>query len=279
MREWLFRLGIVVAAILCGVVAASGTWLFWDTVKMSDQDAFRALLGAFAGAFFAFLFVRLAEGLKRIYDRKEKHHTTLVRLEHYFNDSLNITSDNIFIADTFLEKSFQPDQLIVFSNRFYNYPIDRELVLGLTNLDFANDLYTLNVELRKLNDSMATLDRSCAQVMRVFLSKNIDLDTYIASIRYSRHRYVEIREFLLEVKSDLVRMLAIARLLNCDAPFLVRVICTLAKSSYPRRFKSQLKEELVRVNAEVEENARVSQSRINAVQARMGHSDAPGDTR
>src|SRR4029077_14309481 len=112
---------------------------------------------------------RLAEALKRLFDRQETHHKTLNRLQHYFNECLSITGDNIFVSEDFL-KIF-PDEVLaagelrVFVNRFHPYPIERELLLGVSNVDFLNDVYTLNVELRKLNDSMGAIDRAYEQTM------------------------------------------------------------------------------------------------------------------
>jgi len=282
MKNLLFGAGITVVAALAAIGAGSATWVFWEAWQGSDREAFRALLGAFSGAFFAFLFVRFGEGLKRIYDRKEKHHTSLVRLLHYFNDCLGITGDNVFIIDTFLnvfdDKRLQSNELPpIFTNRFHEYPIDRELVIGLTNLDFANDVYTLNVGLRKLNDSLATFDRSYAQIMEAFISKKIDTAMYVGNIRHSRGRYVEMREFLLQTKADLIRLFASANLLTKDAPFLVRVIGALTKSGYSSRFKANLPAEIQKVSAGIDAGAKSSRLRIEGVQARVAQPHAAAD--
>lgn len=281
MKNFLFGLSIAIVAAVAAIAAGSASWVFWEAWKGSDREAFRALLGAFSGAFFAFLFVRFGEGLKRIYGRKEKHHTSLVRLLHYFNDCLNITGDNIFVVDTFLdifdENRLQSNDLPIFINRLHEYPIDKELVIGLTNLDFANDVYTLNVEFRKLNDSLATIDRSYAQIMEAFISKKIDPAVYVANIRHSKGRYIEMREFLLQTKSDIIRLFASANLLSKDAPFLVRVIRSLTKSSYSNRFKIDLPAEIIKVSAEIDKGARSSRLKIEGVQARAAQPSAPAD--
>lgn len=273
MKNLMFVVGITVVAALAAIGAGSATWVFWEAWQGADREAFRALLGAFSGAFFAFLFMRFGEGLKRIYDRKEKHHTSLVRLQHYFNDCLNITGDNVFVIDTFLdvfdEQRLQSNDLPIFINRFHEYPIDRELVIGLANLDFANDVYALNVELRKLNDSLATIDRSYAQIMEAFISKKIDPAIYVDNIRHSRERYVEMREFLLQTKTDLIRLFVSAKLLSKDVPFLVRVIRALTRSSYSSRFKAGLPAEVKKVSAEIEARSQQSRLRIEGVQARV----------
>jgi hypothetical protein len=281
VRNVLFALGITLVAAISAVVAASATWLFWEAWRGADREAFRAMLGAFSGALFAFLFVRLGEALKRLYERKEKNDTTLIRLQHYFNDCLNITGDNIFIADFILplidEQRLRSGDLPVLSNEFHEYPIERELIVGLTNVDFLNDVYTLNVELRKLNDSMATADRSYEQVTDAFLSKKIEPEMYIANLLHSRPRYAEIREYLLETKEDLVRLFATTTVLLRQAPFLVRVIRALTKSRYSKRFEADLAAEIARASADIQIAARKSRERIEKVHRRVAQPGAAED--
>lgn len=281
MKSALFGVGVAIVAAVAAIAATSATWVFWDAWKGSDREAFRAIVGAFAGAFFAFLFLRLGDGLKRIYERKEKHHTALVRLQHYFNDCLNTTDDNLFIADdcvrVFDEGRLQSGDRPIFMSQFQQYAIDRELLIGLTNLEFLNEVYTLNVELRKLNDSLATVDRAYAQVREAFLSKKLELPDYLVNARLTRKRSLEMKEFLLQTKRDLIRLFATSNLLLKDAPFLVRVIRALAKSSYSKDFKEQLTDEIRRVSQEMDGLAKVSGERINEIQQRMAQPGAAAD--
>lgn len=281
MKSALFGIGVAIVSALAAIAAASAAWVFWEAWKGSDREAFRALLGAFSGAFFAFLFLRFGDSLRRIYERKEKHHTALVRLQHYFNDCLNATGDNVFIADdcisVFNEARLQSGDRPIFMSQFQEYAIDRELPIGLTNIEFLNEVYTLNVELRKLNDSMATVDRAYAQVREAFLAKRLELPDYLANARLTRKRYLEMKEFLLQTKRDLIRLFATSNLLLKDAPFLVRVIRALTKSSYPKDFKKRLTEETSRVSQEMDGLAIISAERINEVQRRVTQPGAAVD--
>ena len=280
MKAALFSVGIAIVVAIVAIAATSATWVFWEVWKGTDRDAFRAMMGAFSGAFFAFLFLRLGDGLKRVYERKEKHHTALVRLQHYFNDCLNTTGDNLFIADAcvrvFDETRLQTGDRPIFMNQFQQYAIDRELPVGLTNVEFLNEVYTLNVELRKLNDSLATVDRAYAQVRGAFLAKKLELPDYLANARLTRSRSLEMREFLIETKNDLIRLFATSNLLLKDAPFLGIVIRALVKSSYSKDFKERLAEETSRVSLEIDGLAKESSGRIDAIQRRRTQPGAPG---
>ncbi len=281
MRNILFVVGIAIVAGIAAAGATSASWIFWEVLRGEERDAFRAVLGAFCGALFAFIFVRLGEGLKRIYDRKERNHDAMVRLQHYLNDCLNTTSDNIFIADTFLavfeEQKLESGQRPIFINRFHEYTIDRELIVGLSNLDLINELYSINTELRKLSSSLATIDRAYEQIMEAFVSKKIDPDVYLANVRHSRARYVEVREFLVQTKSDLVRMFATINLLAKAPPFLVRLIRAMTRTRYTKKFKRMLPAEVARVSQEIEAGAKASAKRIEEIQDRVAQQSVQPD--
>jgi hypothetical protein len=280
-RELLFALSVVLAAAIVAMATASFAWVVWDAFRETDQESFRALVGAFAGALFAFLFVRLGEGMMRVYERKEKHHNAVVRLMHYFNECLNITGDNIYVVDTaldvFSEERFTSPELPILFNQFLQYPIDRELVLGLTNLDFANEVFSLNIDLRKLNDSMATIDRSYGEIKEALISKNIDRNIYVGNVRHSRPRYFEVKEFLLGLKETIIKLMATANLLSRDAPFMVRAIRGLSRSKYSKDFGSLREKEIKKVTSEIEANADSSRAKIEQIKQRVAQQRTPGD--
>jgi hypothetical protein len=281
MKSLLFGIGVAIAAVAAAVAAASAVWVFWDAYKASDLESFKALVGGFGGAFFAYLFVRFGDALKKVYDRKEKNHSTVVRLQHYFNDCLNTTADNLFIADDcikiFDEKRLQTGEHPIYMNVFHSYPVDREILIGLTNIDFLNEVFTLNVELNKLNDSLATVDRAYGQIRDAFIAKHIGDPDYVNNARLTRERCAEVKGFLLQTKQDLIRLFAVANLLLKDPPFLVRVIRALTKTRYPRNFKSSLEREMVRVAAEIEAIGRQSAERIAAARSSVAQQPVAAD--
>ena len=270
MKSLSFAIGVVIVAIAAAIVVGSVTWVFWDALKSTNLDSFRAIIGAFAGAFFAYLFVRFGDALKKVYDRKESNHTALVKLQHYFNDCLNTTSDNIFIinncVEVFTEARLASAKVPIYMNSFHQYPVNRDVVAQLTNVDFLNEVFSLNTTLRKMNDSLATIDRSYSQLRDSYLAKTIDEATYKANARQYRDRCTEIKAFLLQLKDDLIRLYAVTNLLMQDRPFLVRVILALVRTSYPKNFDVRLQIEQERVAAEIETFAKISAQKIRETQ-------------
>ena len=267
MKSILFGLSVAIIAVAAAIAASSATWVFWDAWKASDLDAFRAIVGAFAGAFFAYLFVRFGDAMKKVYDRKEKNHTSLVRLQHYFNDCLNTTSDNLYIASdcigVFTDARLKSGNHPVYMNVFHQYQINAELLMGLTNLDLINEMASLNAGLKKMNDSLATIDRAYGQIRDAFISKSISEGVYLENARRTRDRCVQVTPFLNQTNDDLVRLFAVATLLMKDPPFLVRVTQALVRTKYPKGFETLLQREIVEVKAGMEAITKASKQRIH----------------
>lgn len=244
MTSILFGLGVAIVAVAAAIAAASAAWVFWDAWKATDLEAFRALMGAFAGAFFAYLFVRFGDAMKKVYDRKEKNHTSLVRLQHYFNDCLNTTSDNLYIASdcigVFTDARLTSGNHPIYMNVFHQYQVDTELLIGLTNLDLINEMASLNAGLKKLNESLATIDRAYGQIRDAFISKTISESDYLENARRTRDRCVQIKPFLTQTHDDLVRLFAVAKLLMKNPPLFVRITQALVRTKYPKGFEMYL---------------------------------------
>jgi len=235
------------------------------------MEAFRALVGAFAGAFFAYLFVRYGDAMKKVYDRKEKNHTSLVRLQHYFNDCLNTTSDNLYIAsdciDVFTDVRLQSGNHPVYMNVFHQYTINTELIIGLTNLDLINEIASLNVSLKKMNETLATIDRAYGQIRDAFISKTITGGDYLENARRTRDRCKQVRPFLNQINDDLIHLFAIVQLLMKDQPFFVRLTQTLVQTKYPKGFETLLEHETAVVKTGMAAIALASEQRIRKAES------------
>lgn len=281
MKSILFGLGVGIVAVAAAIAATSVTWVFWDAWKATDLEAFRALVGAFAGAFFAYVFVRFGDAMKKVYDRKEKNHTSLVRLQHNFNDCLNTTNDNLHIANdcigVFTEAQLTSGNHPIYMNVFHQYQIDRELMIGLTSLDLINEIASLNAGLQKMNNSLATIDRAYGQIRDAFIAKTISESSYLENARRTRDRCIQVRPFLKQTNDDLVRLFAVTSLLMKNPPFLVRVTLALVRSKYPRGFEVQLKRETAKIKADMEATAKASEQRIREAEASAAQPIIPPD--
>lgn len=135
-------------------------------------------------------------------------------------------------------------------NNFHQYQINKGVVSQLTNIEFLNEVFSLNVTLRKMNDSLATIDTAYSQIRNSFLAKAIDVSTYIDHLIQYRNNSIKIKGFLLQLEDDLRRLLAVANILTQNPPFLVRVILALVRTKYPKKLDIQKEKE--RIVTEIE---------------------------
>lgn len=174
-------LGMLLLTIILAFLGANAIGVFVDLFWAADSKPAESFRGAFLGAFLAFIFIRLGEGLTRYDEVGRKHHRALVALQFEMNDCLNIVNDNVFIleswgrvVDRVKEKSVPP----VFTSRLIPLPISREVLLDLTSLGLVNELYQMFVEFRKLNGSCDTWHRALDRITESFITKQIDESTY-----------------------------------------------------------------------------------------------------
>ncbi|HHT9127438.1 MAG TPA: hypothetical protein ACFYEE_01610 [Candidatus Wujingus californicus] len=258
--------------IVFGFVAYITAQVFhslWDGTDAKPREMF---FGAFVGAFFAFIFVRLGEALTRIYERKARHYNALIRLEHYFNYILNTLNENIFIIEHF-RKVFS-DEVIdrgetpLFASRLHDIPFSKEDVIDLANLTFANAVFNFNVKVAKMNNSMASTNRSYELFSSAFVDGKTNPDSYIANVKRHKERLSELQGFIEETKEDSIRLLARSRVLSKNAPFLSRIICRVARVTTSPTFEQDVASEIKVMRQEILENAQQSGERIRKAQSR-----------
>ncbi len=162
-------------------------------------------------------------------------------------------------------------------NVFHQYQIDTEPMIGLTNIDLINEMASLNVGLRKLNESLATIDRAYGQIRDAIISKTISESDYLENARRTRDRCVQVKPFLTQAHDDLVRLFAVTKLLMKNPPFFVRVTQALVRTKYPKGFEMLLERETTEVKAGMEAIAKASEQRIREAEASAAQPIIPSD--
>ena len=256
-------------AILFGFLSAA-TYKFFIAALVSENTSHQsALQGAFLGAFFAFIFVRLANALTLFYDRKAKGRLALIKYEHLFNDYLVQIDDNIYVIN-FIEKLIVDSRdenkpLPTWSNELHEIVIDKDLVISLTNLEFVNEVFSLNVHLRKLNDSMSSINRLYEKLENAFIQKHIDQKEYVLNLEHLLKACIEVRLFLRETMDEVTRLMAISTLLVKDDTVIGMVFGYFQDKAYPKRVARDLDSELQKIANDIKKNREKSKERINKI--------------
>lgn len=232
--------------------------------------------GPFFGAFFAFIFVRVGDAIKRYYDRRFKYHDALVRLEHYLNDVAVRIHDNIYLADGFIDvvaPGVAEGGIIKASgNRLASISFDREVLLDLTNLDLVNELFVFQVDIRKLNDSLESLARQYERALSSLGRPNQDVVEYRLNVERVIEGMQLLRGGLLQMYDEALVLLAKVRLLARDLPFLAWFMQLLVRTRYRHDFQGKVERELEQLREELEQSRLQSAQRIRAMEKAAGKS-------
>lgn len=256
-------------ALWLGFVAFGVFFVFSSLFSAQSTKFLENFQGAFLGAFFAFLFIRIGEALTKIYERHSKNNLAIVQLQHHFNDCLTLITDNMHLIDIFLEvintTETKPNEPIIYTSQLHPVPIKRDLLVALINVDFINEVFSINVRLRKLNDSMQTVNSSYAQTKKAFIEKHINVQTYNANVVSLKPDLETFKRFLSALRDEIVKMIAASRILIKDEPVLSKIIGLTFKSRYTKSFKNKLPEEIKRLRKEIEEIAKESRENIERI--------------
>ena len=262
-------LSCVLIAIIIGFIA-SAAFLFFKAIFGTESAISKDFTAAFMGAFFAFLFLRIGEALTLIYKRHATNRNALVKIQHHLNDCLNLINDNMFIIGTFFSifKNYSDqEESRIFSNRLKFIPIEKDLVVDLMNIDMINEIYTLHVDFRKLNDSMETANNMITGASEAFIGKIINHTTYVANIDQLKPRMEDLKKFLHAACKDIIEALASSNLLLKNEPFLSTIIRLTSSKHYSQSHKKALPDEIKRVDRQIEEIGKESDIRIRKIKS------------
>jgi len=230
------------------------------------------LISAFAGAFFAFLFVKIGDFFTRIRNRKMKNHDTLVRLENTAQENLSIAFDNIFVAKDIIqtiEETLKTKNIVINFNSFNDIIFDNELLLNLLNIGLINEIFNLNIRARKINRSLASIIRFYNQINEGIFAKTIDIDSYRINLEIIKDKLGDMIKFVESWMQEDKKVAATIRVLMRKKRFNFDNLKKI--TFYPETLvklkdvEGEVNKELEKLEKEIEEISKKSQERIDAI--------------
>lgn len=141
--------------------------------------------------------------------------------------------------------------------------IEKNLVADLNNLDSINEVFTLHVDFRKLNDSMGMIEASS----EAMVAGRIDHRTYVDNIDLLGPRMEELKNFLMTTTDDVVKALASSDLLLKDEPILATITRLSTPVHYSSLHKKRLPAEAARIKKDIETVGLESEERIKTIKS------------
>lgn len=219
--------------------------------------------GAFAGAFFAFIFLKLADFLIRIHQRKMKHYNSLVLLETQLNELLGIIYDNVSIISSFKE--------IINSGKIHfgklrQVPIDRSHYSNLQDVTLKNNLFSYNYKLRQLNDDIDNITNGYNDIKNALLQKNISYEDYLTNVKFTVGFLIKLGKYLKNINEQTIELLVKVRLMcKKDLPLGTKISRWFIRQSGSNLIESDLDEEKKKLLNEIEIIGNQSQKEIDDI--------------
>lgn len=219
--------------------------------------------GAFAGAFFAFLFLRLAEFFSKIYQRQVQHFNSLVILETQLNEIGGIIHDNLYILPEFIRVITSGN---VYFNNLHPIPIDKSHYEKLYDLDLLNELFSYYYQVRKMNDDMETMTRGYGEIKSALIQKHINIADYKVNTAILAENLKTHEMFMIELQQETVKLLARIRVqIKSDTPLGTKLQRLFIHSSEGKIDQKEIDKEMKKLNKEIEETKTKSQKQIEEV--------------
>ncbi|KKU06544.1 MAG: hypothetical protein UX10_C0029G0009 [Candidatus Magasanikbacteria bacterium GW2011_GWA2_45_39] len=219
--------------------------------------------GAFAGAFFAFLFLRLGEFLTKVYERQVKHYNSLVNLEVQLNEIGGIIHDDLYILPPFI-KTIKLGH--VYFNNLHTLKIDRNHYENLCNLALLNELFSYNYQIRKINDDIETMSSGYQDIKNALIQRNITPQEYKVNADVLSENLEYIRLFLVNFQEKTINLIARIRIhIKHDQPLGARLMRPFISAVRYKLKEEDIKKETKMLKLEIEESVKKSSADIKKI--------------
>ena len=224
-----------VRTILEILVAGALLWLLWCIMSCLVRE-FRspstpgmevALYGAFAGAFAAFLLIQLGTFMNGYIRARLEYFDSLELLDAEMRTRLCTSSNNRFLAKEFSEvfKGVTPSTkpLVFWTTEFLQFPSALEYSPA-RNRTLSFLLLGFNEDVRKLNVSLATADRTYRLVRAAYERDPSSAVDYVAGVEEVQSMHSQLALFLAQLEADGIAILGVIRMLTEGESALLKLV-------------------------------------------------------
>ncbi|MBK8945762.1 MAG: hypothetical protein IPM32_10915 [Ignavibacteriae bacterium] len=232
-------------------------------------EKYEGFIGAFLGAFFAFLFFRIGEFLNRIVRRKNLHISALVKIDRNLNEIHDVIHGNTYIYDKIIEQNQEAEKLGVPSitnNNFQKLSFDELIIHDLINTDYFKEIFSLKVKIRKYNSDIETIFGLLKSLGDSYLSKMIDKDTYIFNHNNAINKLGELKKYNVFLQKLVKELIAKARtLVAIEKTITQKIYFSIVKKKYNKKFHKKYPTELNKISEDIEKGQEKDKSLLDEI--------------
>ncbi len=231
-------------------------------------------LAAFAGAFFAFIFLRLAEVLNAIAARQKKHYDALVYYETQVWQVGSSLLDNLYSL-TGMRNALNLGMVNFVSLAVV--PFDTDRITEIYNLHLINRLFQFSHRVRRVREDQANLEKGYDEMRLAFLQKFLDHPQYVQNGKVIIDGMIypllgeieDLREEGIAISAE------IQLLCESDMPLLTRFIRFFNPPSVVGPDLESVKRKVEIINKEMDAGYKESVKRIERIKAKVEQKRVP----
>lgn len=211
--------------------------------------------GAFAGAAFSFLFIRIADALTKIYERQAKHYNALVRLQLVLNFNLNaifLNRRNITKFSEVLKKTKKENIITINPNKFGKLLLLDKYISDLYYPELINELFQFNINLHKTNQDISVPNETYLNFAKECY-QNKEFDTYVHNLQLLVNDMSDLESYLNHLDQKTIELIAKLRVLAKKKPLFTKIMFTIISTKFPKKFTEKVEKEKAVLLQEIEE--------------------------
>lgn len=255
---------VLLASVLFTIVFYLLSHFFVYLFLIKSPDYISSGVGAFMGAFAAFIFLIIERTFSKYRERRVKHFNALVRAEYILNENLQLISDNIYMIDGFVQVLKKG---VLHTGSFNPLIWDREILLDLANLEIINRLSSYATNLRKTNRDLDMAEQWYEQLKLALIQQNIDKETYDTNISILIGQFRFIKKFLFKIdKENQIRQSEV-RVMMKNRNVVDWFFDKISTHRLPKVFDKKVKKEQAALKKEREETKAQSKKEIEKMKS------------
>ena len=253
-------LPVYLVVIITAFIFFWGYELFSLVFGTGNQNFAIQALSAFSGAFFAFLFLRLADFLERYYLQQKRHYNALVSLEVLLDEIGAIIHDNLYLLPSFRQVITSGN---IYASLLKTVPLERKYYDKLHDIKLINDVYKLNYDIRRINDDIENSNNWYANLRDLFTHKQIGPEDYITNSKIIAQNLKFIEAGLKLLLEDNIKLHARVTLrADMDKPLLTKIIHGLLDLQRSDLADDMINAKVAEIKSDISNSGQESKPRI-----------------
>ncbi|KQC09658.1 MAG: hypothetical protein APR54_12570 [Candidatus Cloacimonas sp. SDB] len=214
-----------------------------------------AIISPFFGAFFAFIFLRIADCLNEKHSKVVKNHKALCEVQLLINEMHRILRNNLTQIDEVskgFKRQLETEVPIITSNRPGVFLTEFNKLSDIINESYVNDFITMIYQAKSLNRDIEGINELYLTFREALILKNLKPEIYKANFGNYKYQLDLIKKHLLEFKNVILKNLAICRILTRNSnPKWNKLNYFHEKKKYQKNFENIISKELNKLAEEV----------------------------